>query len=132
MRWKITGMLCLCLLSSPALSEVIFNASVAEARLDAAELRLIFSRQRLFWTNGQAIRVFILPPDSEDHRQFCQNSLDVLPYMLQRNWDRAVYSGMADRPEIVSSIAEMRRKVFSTAGAVGYVPDEISATGSSE
>jgi len=132
MRWKMTGMLCLCLFSLPALGEVIFNASVSETRLDAADLRLIFSRQRLFWADGQPIRVFILPPDSEEHRQFCQNSLDILPYMLQRSWDRAVYSGMADRPEIVSSITDMRKKVSSTAGAVGYVPDDVRATGSSE
>ncbi|WP_372872135.1 hypothetical protein [Shewanella sp.] len=108
-------------------ARVIFHEQVNGESLSVSELRLIFSRQRLFWTDGTPIKVFVLPPDSEMHKRFCFESLEILPYVLQRNWDRLVYSGTADRPEIVSTLAEMRVKVAKTPGSIGYIPDEMVA-----
>jgi hypothetical protein len=108
-------------------AKIIAHEQVETEALTVSDLRLIFSRQRLFWPDGTPIRVFVLPPDSELHKRFCTDALEVLPYVLQRNWDRLVYSGTADLPEIVSTLAEMRVKVEQTEGAIGYLPDEITA-----
>ncbi|WP_250885690.1 substrate-binding domain-containing protein [Shewanella jiangmenensis] len=113
--------------SCSAEAAIISFDSVDTEALSVPELRLIFSRQKLFWPDGTPIRVFVLPPDSAFHKRFCTETLELLPYVLQRNWDRQVSSGTADRPQIVSTIAEMEVKVRETPGAIGYLPDEVAA-----
>ncbi|MCL2917903.1 hypothetical protein [Shewanella litorisediminis] len=125
--YRLTTWMWLLVLSFGANAEIIAHDKTQASGLTVSQLRLIFSRQRLFWSDGSPIRVFILPPDSEQHRQFCTESLEVLPYVLQRQWDRLVYSGTADRPEIVANPDQMRRRVKETPGAIGYVPDDTTA-----
>ncbi|ABL98778.1 hypothetical protein SHAM105786_09415 [Shewanella amazonensis] len=125
--YRLTTWMWLLVLSLGANAEIITHDVTLAKGLSVSELRLIFSRQRLFWPDGSSIRVFILPPDSQQHRQFCTESLGVFPYVLQRQWDRLVYSGTAERPEIVASPDQMRRRVMETPGSIGYVPDETTA-----
>lgn len=107
-------------------AQVILNDSVDASAISAEELRLIFSRQKLYWPDGQAIKVFVLAPDSDLHREFCIEELDMLPFMLQRRWDRSVYSGTGDRPEIVKTEQQMMGKVRNTPGAIGYISSHAS------
>jgi ABC-type phosphate transport system substrate-binding protein len=122
MRLMAAGMCISSLFSVPVLaSELIVNDSVSQVPATATELRLIFSRKVTYWPDGQPIKVFVLPPDSPHHRAFCIELLDILPYTLQSHWDRLVYSGTGDRPNIVSTDAQMRELVSATPGAIGYL-----------
>ncbi|MCF1427317.1 MAG: hypothetical protein LPD71_03375 [Shewanella sp.] len=114
-------------------TQTITHDSVAAYQPSQADLRLIFSRQKLFWPNGEPITVFILQPDSSEHRQFCIEVLELTPYVLQRRWDRLVYSGTGDRPKIVSNEQLMKTLVSVTSGAIGYlVSDSVSQGGDHE
>ncbi len=130
MPLKAIWMLLFCLFWGPCLAaETITHESAAGYSPSQAELRLIFSRQKLFWPNGDPITVFILEPDSEEHRQFCIQQLSLLPYVLQRRWDRLVYSGTGDRPTIVPNEQVMKQLVASTPGAIGYLGSADASQG---
>ncbi|NRD75130.1 hypothetical protein HQQ94_18280 [Shewanella sp. VB17] len=107
-------------------AQVIVNDSAVDHRLSLQELRLIFSMQKTYWPDGNKIHVFILTPSSDLHKEFCVQQLDMMPYMLQKRWDRLVFSGTGERPEILRSEAEMKQLILQTPGAIGY----ISNTGS--
>ncbi|GGI67149.1 hypothetical protein GCM10007978_00900 [Shewanella hanedai] len=110
-------------------AQVIVNDSAVEFPLPVQELRLIFSMQKTYWPDGNKIHVFILSPSSELHKEFCFQQLDMMPYMLQRRWDRLVFSGTGERPEILSSEAEMKMLISQTPGAIGYISHRTSLTG---
>lgn len=125
MRLLATWMLLLylfCAHSSAA--QVIVNDSAIDFPLPAQELRLIFSMQKIYWPDGQKIQVYILPPNSELHKEFCVKQLEMMPYMLQRRWDRLIYSGTGERPVIVSSEVEMRKMISVTPGSIGYISED--------
>lgn len=130
MRSKAIWTLVFCLFWGPCLAaQTITHESVAGYVPDEAELRLIFSRQQLYWPNGEPITVFILEPDSEAHRQYCIEQLNLMPYVLQRRWDRLVYSGTGDRPRIVPNEQVMKQLVASTPGAIGYISSNSASQG---
>ncbi|MGL4476184.1 MAG: substrate-binding domain-containing protein [Shewanella sp.] len=122
-------LLCLCVSSNlNAQFFVITHDSNAET-LSESDLRLIFSKQRTFWQDGQPIRVFILPPLSSLHQDFCRQELKLMPYFLQKKWDQRVFSGTGDRPEVVNNEQDMWQKVKATPGAIGYLSSEYLAQG---
>ncbi|NRB25958.1 hypothetical protein [Shewanella sp.] len=122
MRLLATWMLVLHLFCAQATAaQVIVNDSAIDFPLPAPELRLIFSMQKVYWPDGQKIQVFILSPGSEIHKEFCFKQLDMMPYMLQRRWDRLVYAGTGERPIILKNEAEMQAQISRTPGSIGYV-----------
>ncbi len=128
MRLLATWMLFLCLFCAHSTAaQVIVNDSANGFPLPAQELRLIFSMQKVYWPDGQKIQVFILSPNSETHQNFCFKQLDMMPYMLQRRWDRLVFSGTGERPIILSSDAEMQERILQTPGAIGYIADSLKS-----
>ncbi|WP_299797666.1 hypothetical protein [uncultured Shewanella sp.] len=130
MRLLATWMLVLYLFCAHSTAaQVIVNDSVVDFPLPPQELRLIFSMQKVYWPDGHRIRVFILSPSSELHKEFCFQKLDMMPYMLQRRWDRLVFSGTGERPVILNSESEMKEQVSRTPGAIGYVSDSASVAG---
>jgi hypothetical protein len=50
--------------------------------------------------------------------------LSLYPRQLRRVWDRQLYSGTGQAPETVADEGEMRSKVGSTLGAIGYLSSE--------
>ncbi|WP_211242988.1 hypothetical protein [Sinimarinibacterium sp. CAU 1509] len=56
------------------------------------------------------------------HEQFCHQVLGTYPYVLRSAWDKLVYTGTGFAPTVVRDVQEMRRRVESTPGAIGYAP----------
>ncbi len=100
---------------------VIVNPSVPVASLSRNQLRSIFAMRLKVWPDGQAIRVFVFPPDSLIHRRFTIALLHIYPYQLQRVWDRLLFSGLGQAPQRVRSRMEMELKVATVPGAIGYL-----------
>ena len=101
--------------------EVIANPSVTEKNLSKSSLRAIFGMRLHAWPDGTAIRVFVMPDDTPLHAAFSKEKLNVFPYQLRSAWDRLVFSGTGQAPDIVSSPEEMLARVASTPGAIGYL-----------
>jgi ABC-type phosphate transport system substrate-binding protein len=101
--------------------EVIANPSVTEKTLSKSSLRAIFGMRLHAWPDGTAIRVFVMPDDTPLHAAFSKEKLNVFPYQLRSAWDRLVFSGTGQAPDIVSSPEEMLARVASTPGAIGYL-----------
>ncbi|MCG6967659.1 MAG: hypothetical protein LJE59_14240 [Chromatiaceae bacterium] len=102
---------------------------VAHPAVDTHEVslnttRLIFSMQLGQWPDGTPVRVFVLADDSQVHRAFSKDLLSLYPRQLRRVWDRQLYSGTGQAPETVADEGEMRSKVGSTPGAIGYLSSE--------
>ena len=118
-------MVFLCPLPVPADQMLIANPSVAQREVSLNTTRLIFSMQLGRWPNGSPARVFVLPDDSQVHRAFTKDMLALYPRQLRRVWDRQLYSGTGQAPETVVDESEMRAKVATTPGAIGYLSSEM-------
>jgi len=79
------------------------------------------------WSDGSAIHVFVLEDSNPIHTSFCKHILGMFPYQLRRVWDRQVFSGTGIAPTKVKTIEEMRERVSTTKGAIGYLlPEDIN------
>ncbi len=121
-RWLLS--LAFCVASTQADQALIAHVEVTNAQLTLNTARLMFSMQMTQWPNGMPVRVFVLPDNHNNHRDFAKNLLNLYPRQLRRVWDRQLYSGTGQPPETVASEAEMRRKVSLTPGAIGYLSSE--------
>src|SRR5690349_3995901 len=77
-------------------------------QLDRQTLRGIFLMRVRQWPDGTPVHVFVLPADSELHDRFSREVLGTYPYVLERSWDRMVFTGTGLAPEAVRSEKEMR------------------------
>jgi hypothetical protein len=104
--------------------EVIVNPSIGVSQLDVPTLRAVFGMRLLEWPDGTRVTPFVMDSDSTVHTRFAKDVLQVFPYQLQQAWDRLVFSGTGQAPLVVSSPADMRRRVAQTPGGIGYLPNE--------
>lgn len=84
-------------------------------------LRAIFGMRLRDWPDQTPIRVFVLPDDNQTHNAFAKQILNIFPHQLRLAWDRLVFSGTGQAPIEVASEQEMRAKVATTPGAIGYL-----------
>lgn len=104
---------------------VIVNPGVPLEQSSRQFLLSVFTLKTRTWPDGQAIHVYILPPQGESHRRFVKDDLKLFPYQLVKIWDRAVFSGAAKSPTVVHSAQEMLMRVASQKGAIGYVLSDL-------
>jgi ABC-type phosphate transport system substrate-binding protein len=102
-------------------AEIIVNSAQQNVSLNRNLLRAIFTMQLRAWPNGPPIRVFVLPDNNPLSDQFYREQLGIYSYMLRSAWDRMVFTGTGLAPTVVQSEQEMRERVRSTPGAIGYV-----------
>lgn len=100
---------------------VITHPGNANTAMSLASVRAIFSMRLNTWPDGTAVTVFVLPDRHPQHAHFSRTVLKMLPYRLRREWDRLVFSGTGAAPIEVANTDEMRRRVASTPGSIGYL-----------
>jgi ABC-type phosphate transport system substrate-binding protein len=108
-------------------AEIIVNPALADVPLDRDLLRAIFTMRLRAWPNGPRIHVFVLPDSNPLSDQFYREELGIYAYMLRAAWDRMVFTGTGQAPTIVQTEEEMRARVRSTPGAIGFVSKGNSA-----
>ena len=117
----VAALLCAPLSALAGSVEVIVNPDHSNAPIDRNLLRAIFTMRLRQWPDGEPIQVFVMPDGSELSNQFCREQLGTFPYVMRATWDRIVFTGTGLAPTVVSSEREMRERVRSTPGAVGYI-----------
>nr|WP_106232363.1 hypothetical protein [Halomonas ventosae] len=103
---------------------LVAHPDVTTRQLKRDTTRAIFAMRQRTWPDGQAVRVFVLDNNHPVHARFAKEQLAVYPHQLQLAWDRMVFSGTGQAPERVRDQAEMRERVATTPGAVGYLERE--------
>lgn len=113
-------------LAQPAapVSSIVAHPSVAVSALSRAQLRSIFLMRQVVWPDGTAIKVFVLPPESTGHQQFCREQLQLFPYQLERVWQKLIYSGTGTAPSTLPDRTAMLEMIARTPGAIGYTESE--------
>lgn len=101
--------------------KILVNPDIATVQLDRDLLRAIFTMRLRSWPNGAPVRVFVLPDSDPVSDRFYRERLGMYSYVLRSAWDRMVYTGTGLAPTVVHSEEEMRERVLSTPGAIGYV-----------
>jgi len=114
------------ILSAP---KILLNKEVGITTLDSAYLSQIFAMQVRKWPNGLAIQVFILPSESELHREFVINKLKIQAHQLDRIWNRMLFTGTGKAPSVVDTQAEMIEMIKKTPGAIGYTSEDFPTNG---
>lgn len=100
---------------------VVVNSDVAVHELPLGTVRTIFGMRLQAWDGGLPIKVFVLPDNHPAHVAFTKQVLGMFPHQLRWAWDRLVFSGTGQAPLQVRSEEEMRERVASTPGAIGYL-----------
>lgn len=101
---------------------VVANSEVyPKTNLSRNTLSAIFGMRLKKWEDGSPIKVFVLPDNHPLHIEFSKKILRVFPYQLRNAWDRLVFSGTGEEPIQVSTEQQMRARVGSTPGAIGYL-----------
>ncbi|WP_368087063.1 hypothetical protein [Halomonas sp. QHL1] len=103
---------------------LVAHPDVTTRWLNRDTTRAIFAMRQRTWPDGQAVRVFVLSNSNPVHARFTKEQLAVYPHQLQLAWDRMVFSGTGQSPDRVSDQAEMRERVATTPGAIGYLEGE--------
>lgn len=103
---------------------LVAHPDVATRWLNRDTTRAIFAMRQRTWPDGQAVRVFVLSNNNPVHARFTKEQLAVYPHQLQLAWDRMVFSGTGQAPDRVNDQEEMRERVASTPGAIGYLERE--------
>lgn len=89
-------------------------------QLTTEMVREIFFMRLSSWPDGSPIHVFVLPDNHPLHARFAKEILGVYPFQLRSAWDRLVFSGTGVSPTTVESVEEMRARIESTPGSIGY------------
>ena len=103
---------------------LVAHPEVTTQALTRDTTRAIFAMRQRTWPDGQAVRVFVLANEHEDHVRFAKERLAVFPHQLQLSWDRLVFSGTGQAPTRVSSPTDMLERVATTPGGLGYLARE--------
>ncbi|WP_036268084.1 hypothetical protein [Methylocaldum szegediense] len=110
--------------SEPAASQsVVVHPDAPVSELSRQEARALFTMSQRSWSDGSPVVVFVLPDSSPIHKEFCKKHLGMFAHQLRQTWDRKVFSGTGQAPELVSTIKEMRALISKTPGAIGYLPE---------
>lgn len=104
--------------------QLIGHPSLALDSVTRNEARLLFLMRRPQWPNGQAVQVFVLAEDHPQHQAFCKQNLRIYQRKLRQAWERRLYSGTGQAPVRVDSEEAMLKRVSSTPGAIGYLPED--------
>ncbi len=99
----------------------VINADNQQTAISRNGLSAIFKMRLLQWNDGTPVTVFVLADDNPLHRQFCKQVLHVFPHQMQRIWYKAVFSGSGQTPVTLKSVEEMKKKIATTPGAIGYL-----------
>ena len=111
-------------LGSTQTPSLIVNPRLNVASISRNKARSIFSMRLREWSDGTPIVVYVLPDQTQQHRDFVQKILAMFPHQLRRHWDRYVYTGIGQAPIEVVTNTEMIERVNNTAGAIGYIEGE--------
>jgi hypothetical protein len=101
--------------------QIIVHPDQASTLIGRTLLRSIFTMRLRQWPDGTPVHVFVLPDHDEATALFCREQLGTYPYVMRATWDRMVFTGTGLAPTVVNSEREMRERVRSTPGAIGYV-----------
>ncbi|WP_438765228.1 hypothetical protein [Kushneria sp. TE3] len=100
---------------------LIANPSATPGNMTRETVRAIFAMRQRTLPDGEAAHVFVLPDKHPLHERFTKEILGVYPHQLRLSWDRLVFSGTGQAPNEVGSVEEMRQRVASTPGGLGYL-----------
>lgn len=100
---------------------VIAHPAITEDSIPRATLRAVLGMRLQRWPGETPVKVFVLADETPEHATFSKSVLQVFPQQLRMAWDRQVFSGQGQYPEVVASTQEMLARVASTPGAIGYV-----------
>ena len=120
----ILGLLCLLYQPANAMAgsvNILVSPDQANTHLDRTLLRAIFTMRLRQWPDGTAVHVFVLPDHDAATDRFCREQLGTYPYVMRDTWDRMVFTGTGLAPTVVGSEQEMRERIRTTPGAIGYV-----------
>ena len=91
----------------------------------AGAMKAIFTRKRVFWSNGERIHVFTKPVNSVEHRMFLNQWLGISTYRYKKLLNVQKYSGRNTGVQIVNSDNEMVVSLKNTPYAIGYVGNGV-------
>ncbi len=101
--------------------EAVIHPSVELKSYSRNSLRAVFGMRLKTWPNGMPVRVFVMPDDAALHTIFTKEKLNIFPYQLRAGWDKLIFSGTGQAPFLVRTEEEMRERISSTPGAIGYL-----------
>lgn len=118
--------LCICFpVQANSTPVVIYHADIPIEELSKNSFVRLYGMQKKVWQDGTPVKVYILPKNSQIHKDFVLKFLNMQPYQMNRLWHRLLFSGTGSVPEEVSTVEEIIERVSSTSGAIGYIDNSM-------
>jgi ABC-type phosphate transport system substrate-binding protein len=103
---------------------VIANPSVPVDTITNTELLDFYSRDIRMWNNDKPVVVFDLKPKGEVKETFYE-FIGKSTSRMKSVWMKKMLSGEGDPPPALDSEESVLKKVASTAGAIGFVRQDL-------
>ncbi|MEM1095643.1 MAG: hypothetical protein AAGJ10_13670 [Bacteroidota bacterium] len=100
---------------------VITHPSTEVESIDQQMLFDFFTRDRLYWKDGQAATIFDMRERNPVKEAFYKHFLGKSPSRVKSAWLKKKLMGEGDPPEALDSAQEVIERVTHTVGAIGYV-----------
>lgn len=114
----------MCLLSAKIASAqvaVIAHKDVPVDTIKRSDLLNLYTLDIKSWNNGTSVIVFDLKEKSDEKEMFYEY-LGKTTSRMKLIWMKKLLSGEGNKPEALANDDEMLKKVASTPGAIGFVP----------
>jgi len=102
--------------------QVVVNVGSGVKTLSKEDIKSIFNLQKLKWSNGTKISVYLLPSGHEVEGEFCQKILDSSSDTVMEKWMAYVLNGGANKPPKTMKAKRILKKLKKQKGAIGILP----------
>lgn len=100
---------------------VISNRFSPDTTIAHRDIVNIFTRKKIYWSDGHKITVFTKISDSIEHKIFIMNILNITPYRYKTMLNTITYGGENTPAIELSSDQEMMSKLSNMPFSVGYI-----------
>ncbi len=126
-RFYLSKTVCLCLflsLSNLGYSDIVVIGNMNAPELSKKLAKQIFLKKVDVLPNGVTATPIDLTDNNDIKWYFYQKIAGKKPAQVHSYWSRAVFSGRGNPPDQVNSAAELKSKLLTDAGAIGYLDEK--------
>jgi ABC-type phosphate transport system substrate-binding protein len=109
--------------------KIVVHPKNSVASIDRDQLRNMFLKKRVVWSDGETIRPIDLSTKFSIREHFVRSVLKKTPAQLKTYWNQQIFSGKGVPPPEAGSPADVVNYVLLHPGAVGYVPFDADVRG---
>ena len=104
--------------------QIIVNKNNILSQLNFTDIQQIFRLQRLSWSNGETISVYMLPSASPTQNDFTHRYLYMNAREVYEHWMAYVLNGGMNNPPLFLNERRLLKQINKKVNSIGLVSDD--------